>query len=200
MLLTLDQLRILLDVRAEFLMASVPEFKGKNAAFKRAYYKNANRIAADMPRSPCGAISTMLALGVSPPMNGVLKRVGEIGLRGMHRAEEAAQMRGPNASEEYTTWLSGAYTCKQLEQMSALPQDSLKGLGGVPPLKTSPQVAPLLHELSQGRHTVDMLPPKEMTDDDGEGSTYVDAEAGEPDGGGGTEGGNAPPAPPVHEG
>ena len=196
LLLNLGQLRLLLDLRQSILEESIPEFRGKSAALKRMYYKDASRIAADMPRSPCGATSTQLALGISPPMQSVLERLEELAQRGLHRAEQAVQMLGPDAAEEYATWLSGAYTCVQIAQLIAKPNDNLKGLSAIA-LRTDPTPAPTIRELSQGRHTVDILPTKENPHDDG--ADEVEPDPGEPDGGGGTEGGDAPPAPPVHE-
>lgn len=199
MLLDLGQLRLLLELRSSFTEQSIPEFKGKGDALKRAYYKDPRRIAADMPRSPCGATATQLALGISPPMQSVVDRLEEIAQRGLHRSEQAAQSAGLHAAEEYSMWLSGAYTCVQIAQLIAKPNDSLKGLNAIA-LRTDSTPVPTIHQLSQGNHTVDILPTKENNNDDDDGDDEIIVESGEPDGGERAEGSNAAPTPPVHEG
>ena len=172
-------LMMLMKLRLRDLSASTPDFPGKEKLLSSMFYQDPRRMAAMLPNGRVSQTSVQIGLGIMPPLHHVLEGLEELGALGIHRAAEVTLMNGARAQEEYMMWLSGAEKCYHIAQMIAKPNDSLKGLESVPMLRTSDKKIPAIHELTQGHHTVDGLPPPETSN--GEAGPDFDAESGDPD-------------------
>ena len=163
--------RRLCDLRDKVMARDVEEFKDMEKSLRRTSYKDPRRIVAEMPQSPCAMFAAQLALGIMPPIAKIAERVEEVALLGIQRAHEAALDNGPGAHEKYAMFSGGSQRAVEVSQTIAKPNDALKGLGDIA-LRTSLKVAPTIHEITGGRHTVDMLPAKEMQDGEDDGPDF----------------------------
>jgi hypothetical protein len=169
-LLDVLDIRRLNDWRDSITARDVLEFQGMEKSIKRTSYKDPRRIVAEMPQSPCAAFAAQMALGIMPPVAKIAERVEEIALLGAQRAHEAILENGPGAHEKFMMFASGSQRVSEVSQSIAKPNDALKNMSVS--MRTSPTKAPTVQALTEGRHTVDMLPAKETTDGEDDGPDF----------------------------
>jgi hypothetical protein len=169
-LLDVLDMRRLHDLRDAIIERDIPEFKGRAASLKRTSYKDPRRIVSEMPWSPCTAFAAQVALGIMPPVAKIAERIDEVALLGVQRAHEAILDNGPAAFEKYAMFAGGSQRINEVSQSIAKPNDALKNLPIS--LRTDPVKAPTIQELTGGRHTVEMLPTKEVADGEDDGPDF----------------------------
>jgi hypothetical protein len=97
------------------------------------------------------------------------------------RALEAAHQNGPHDSQRFLNFVNGARVAEDLLQVAQHPEDLLGEQLQSIALRTSTQPMLSIHQLTEGRHTVDVAPVKDLNHDD---APDFDTPSGHQDGGG----------------
>lgn len=161
-LLDSTQMRVLLHLRIGLAAEHVPEFKGKSAVLKSAYYKDPRKAAADLPHSPTTAMIVQMRLGVRPSKYELAMRILEARDNAMTRIVEAVQQDGPGDSKKFLDYATGSRILEELLQMIVRPEEEMRAQLQSIALRTESHTLPSIHELSPGgHHTVDVAPLKD---------------------------------------
>lgn len=168
-LLDSPSMRLLLDLRSDILGDSIPEFKDRKKALRRAYYSDPRKVAADLPYSPTSAMLTQMRLGEKPTRAEIALRMLETRDIVWLRAIEAAQTGGPGDDQKFLNYANGGRILEELLQMVVKPEDQLRDQLAAIALRTESRKVPSVHELSGGRHTTELIHmTKDQEDDDAE--------------------------------
>lgn len=183
-LLDSSEMRVLLALRVDQAEETVPELKNKKKALTSAYYKDPRKVAADLPYSPTTAMLAQMRLGIRPGKVDLVLRMMEARDLSIIRATEAIQQDGRDDSMKFLNYVNGGRILEELLQLVSKPEDSMQEALRAIALRTETRDLPTIHQLSDGRHTVDLAPLKESNDADehtvaGEGDLVSD---GRPDG------------------
>ncbi len=156
-LLDSTQMRVLLDMRAEVAAATVPEFKDKKNVLTRAHYKDARKIAADLPYSPTSAMLAQLSLGERPRRAEIAKRLMETRDIVWLRAIQAAQTDARGDDQKFLNYVNGGRILEELLQLAVKPEDQLRDQLSAITLRTETKKVPSIHALSAGQHTTELI-------------------------------------------
>lgn len=167
-LLDSTQMRILLQLRIDTAAESIPEFKDKKKALTSAYYKDPRTVAANLPYSPTSAMLAQMRLGIRPSKAEIALRMMETRDIAWMRAIEAAQTDGPGDDQKFMNYVNGGRILEELLQMVARPEDQLRKQLSAIGLKTELAPVKSIHALTEGRHTVEVAPIKDGSDDSNE--------------------------------
>jgi hypothetical protein len=173
------QLQVLLSMRAEIAEKYIPEFKGHAQVLRSAYFRDARKVAAEMPYSPMGAMLAQTRLGFAPTRSEVSLRMMEAKSLALLRACEALQRGGPHDSQNALNNITSARILEELTQMTSKPEGQMLEQVQSIALRTDTQPMKSIHQLSDGRHTVDVAPMKDPLHDD----TDAFDDTGDPDSG-----------------
>ena len=165
-LLDSSQMRALIQLRMDLMEASVPEFRGRKDVLKSAYYRDPRKTAAELPYSPTTAMLAQLRLGIKPGKYELSLRMLEARDQAVLRMVEAGQQGSRDDSQNFLNWANGARILEELLQMVVKPEDGMREQLRSIALRTETREIPSIHQLSDGRHTVDVSPTKDPDHDD----------------------------------
>ena len=183
-LLDSTQMRVLMQLRIDLAAENNPLFKGKKTLLRAAYYKDSRKVAADLPFSPTTAMLAQMRLGVKLGKYELATRMLEARDTASIRAVEAAHQDGPGDSQKFLNYITGSRILEELLQMVVKPEDEMREQLQSIALRTETRELPSIHQLSGGKHTVDVTPLKDPNHDD---PAYPEPQAGQPDSGEGTD-------------
>ena len=161
-LLDTTQMRVLLELRVDTAVANTPELAGKTALLKHAYFKDARKVAADLPYSPTTAMLAQMRLGIKPGKSELALRMLEARDAATIRAIEAAQQDGPGDSQKFLNYITGSKILQELIEMVVKPEEEMREQLASIALRTDTREIPSIHKLSGGSHTVDVAPTKDL--------------------------------------
>lgn len=174
-LLDSTELRAIIQLRVDSLENdSNPEVKKQHAAVKRAFYKDARKIAADMPFSPMSALSAQMRMGIAPSKIDLAKVLDQsMNITAIRMFE--AVINNDRGDSTRALDFAGVLEkiSKTLEVVVKPDEDLRKELSAIA-MRTDDAKVPTIHQLSNGRHTAEVA-KMEMTNelpaefDDGEG-------------------------------
>jgi hypothetical protein len=169
------ELRVLLRMRAIAAPPRDPadakqmaEATYRQKALEKAFYKDARRLAADLPHSPLSALVTEMYMGFSPSKidRGKILQVLQDGA--MLRLAEEMGANDKGASGRAFDWSIVMKNITEVMESTVSPEAALQEQIQALRLKTRPSSAPVVHQLTGGRHTIDLQPtPEQETSDDG---------------------------------
>jgi hypothetical protein len=157
-LLDTAEMRILFALRFEQAGERDPDLKDRKKLLTTAYYKDARKLAADLPYSPMSATLAQMRLGVSLNRGELSTRMMEARDIAVARAIEAVQQDGPGDHMKFLNYINGGRIIEEMLQMIAKPADHLQELQKKIALRTETRKMLTVHELSGGHHTVEMAP------------------------------------------
>jgi hypothetical protein len=157
-LLDSTETRALLTLKIDRLGASEDnEERLQGAALKRAYYTDPRRTAANMPHSPISAAIAQLQMGLMP--DGIdLKKIAQASeFLALCRLYETVATAGHQYDSHALNLATTIRILKELRESSLNPEDELKAQLETLSIKTAEKGLPLVHDVTGGRHTVDMM-------------------------------------------
>jgi hypothetical protein len=163
-LLDSTEMRVLIALRTEQAAERVPELKGMKKILTSAYFKDARKVAADLPFSPTTAMLAQMRLGIRPGKANLALRMMEARDLAIARAVEAIQQDGPNDSMKCLNYINSSRMLEEMLQMVAKPEDQLQDQLRAIALRTETRELPSIHQLSAGKHTVDLAPLEDSND------------------------------------
>lgn len=165
-LLDSSQMRVLLQLRTELAEESTPYLKGRKKLLQNAYYKDARKVAADLPYSPTTATLAQMRLGIKPGKFDLALRMMEARDSAIMRVVESIQQDGPMDSQKTLNYANTSRVLEELLQMVVRPEDGMREQLRSIALRTETRMLPYVHELSGGNHTVDISPLKDPNHDE----------------------------------
>lgn len=133
----------------------------RQKALEKAYYKDARRLAADLPHSPLSALVTEMYMGFSPAKidRGKILQVLQDGA--MLRIAEEMGANDKGASGRAFDWSIVMKNVTDVMESTISPEATLQDQIQALRLKTRPSSAPVIHQLTGGQHTMDLQPAPE---------------------------------------
>jgi hypothetical protein len=179
-LLSATELRIALDLSMRIAAEYIPELKDRKGVLASPYFKDARKIAADLPHSPIGASLVQGQLGIPQSKQDLALKLMELRNLATLRAFQAVQQNGPGDSQAFLNFVNGARVTEDLLQVTQKPEDQLSEQMQSIALRTSTEPMISVHKLTSGNHTVDVAPIRDPQNDDPD----FDTPTGHQDGGG----------------
>lgn len=168
--LDVTERRALVQMRASevhHLEDDDPRKSAYKAALKKASYKDPRRIASELPASPVSAVIIQMYMGDEPSEMDLGLILNDIRRLAILRASEEMRVGGPFSMKNFRDLMGGLKDLKEIMDDSATPAQELEKQIQTLRLKTRPSSAPVLHQLTGGRHTMDLQPtPAHEEDDD----------------------------------
>jgi hypothetical protein len=155
------QMRTLLHYRQNLLLAedgSPKEDRALYDAVKKASYLDPRRLAADMPYSPMTALMTQMRMGALPDKMEIAKSVEMVRAIAVLRTAEAALYGSPKDSITALNFSNVARNMTEMLEVLIKPDEDLREQLQAVALRTENGPIPSIHQLSAGRHTVDVQP------------------------------------------
>ncbi len=151
-------------------------------ALEKAYWKDPRRIASELPNSPISSVIVGIYMGDEPSEMDLGMLLNDTRRLAITRANEEARGNMQGAAKRFRDWVAGLKDLKEIMEDSATPAQELEKQIQTLRLKTRPSSAPVLHQLTGGRHTVDLQPNpvREEDFDDPDGGT-AEAAGGDDD-------------------
>jgi hypothetical protein len=149
-------------------------------ALEKAHYKDPRRIAVDLPSSPISSVIIQIYMGAEPSELDIGMLLHDTRRLAVLRANEEARGNMPGSAKRFRDWVAGLKDLKEIMEDSATPAQELEKHIQTLRLKTRPSSAPVLHQLSGGRHTIDLQPQSVSEEEEDES----DAGTGTPSSGG----------------
>ena len=160
------ELRALISRRAHLLTRHANgDIQGQAKAFQQASYNDPRRLAADMPASPYTAMIALMKLGFMPGKVELVKMAEHAKLGALSRVAESVFRDGPNDCIKAEKYAGVARIMAELVDGMVRPDQELREQLAAIALRTDENRVPLIHELSQGNHTVDMSPQPSKVND-----------------------------------
>lgn len=151
--------RALLQMRLETAASSKdPEIQAQLTALKKARYNDPRVIAADLPASPLTALMSQMRMGLMPSSGQLSQVLETLRTAAAIRALEATLSGGPDDSVRALNFSGVVRVATETLEQVARPDEELNQKLGALLLRTEPAPVPLIHQLSQGQHTVEMQP------------------------------------------
>jgi hypothetical protein len=157
-------MRVLVALRIEQAAERIPELKDKKKLLTSAYYKDPRKVASDLPYSPTTAMLAQLRLGIRPGKTDVAVRMMEARDLAVVRAVEAIQQDGPADSMKCLNYINSSRMLEEMLQLIAKPEDQMQDQLRAIALRTETRALPSIHQLSAGKHTVDLAPLEDNND------------------------------------
>lgn len=166
-LLDSTETRAILTLKMERLYRSTDaEESVQGQALRNAFYNDPRRAAALMPHSPISAAITQLQMGFIPESVD-LKKVTEQGeMLAYFRLVEALSSGGRDFDHKALNLATAASILQKLKETKLKPEDELKNQLNSLAVKTAESGLPSVHEVTGGRHTVDMAALPESKEPD----------------------------------
>lgn len=157
-LLDMTELRALLLLRVDQLENhSNPEIKEQHKSVKSASYKDARRAAANMPFSPYSALITQAKMGVMPSQFDMLRLTRMAHEWATVRANEELMSNGNGSSSRAVEYSTIARNFNEILKDVNKPDSDLREQLATIAMRTDDVSLPNIHQLSQGRHTADVV-------------------------------------------
>jgi hypothetical protein len=168
-LLDSTQMKILLQWRFERISSTVSRTaegelevdSGLYAAGKKASYQDPRRLAADLPFSPFAALLVQMRMGVMPEKIDVATRMTAVRDMATVRALETLHFATPGDANRALSYVTAAKIMQELLETVQKPDEQLREQLSAIALRTDDRPVPSIHQLSAGRHTVDLQPTAE---------------------------------------
>lgn len=143
------------------------ETKMQGQALKKASWSDPRRAAANMPHSPISAVITQLQMGFIPDSIDLKKITEQSEALAHYRLIEALSAGGRDYDHRALNLVTTARILAELKEAKLRPEDELKNQLSTLAVKTAETGLPLVHEVTGGRHTVDMaaLPKSSASDE-----------------------------------
>jgi len=141
-------------VRAEMALATVR---------KKASYQDPRKLAAELPFSPFAALLVQMRMGMMPDRIDVATRMVATRDMATMRALESLHATGPGDAGRAFNYAMTAKIMNELLETVQKPDEQLREQLSAIALRTDDRPVPSIHQLSGGRHTVDMQPTPEGT-------------------------------------
>lgn len=132
-------------------------------AGKRASYQDPRRLAADLPFSPFAALLVQMRMGVMPEKIDVATRMTAVRDMATVRALESMHFATPGDANRALSYVTAAKIMQELLETVHKPDEQLREQLSAIALRTDDRPVPSIHQLSAGRHTVDLQPTSEGT-------------------------------------
>lgn len=178
------ELRALLDMRFTGVLEnnSEKEKMVQVAALSRARHSDPRVVAARMPSSPLSSMVAQLQMGVMPRVMPTAEIIeATMNVAGI-RALEAVTNGGPNGAQMGQSFSAIVETMLRVKDAVVNPEaglrEDLRKIG----VATTPTKVPTLHQLSAGRHTVNVHPDPKGDTIEAEGESVDDDDEIEEDG------------------
>ncbi len=159
-LLTTTQFRVLLQMTLDQNVEDADNqfTRDKKRALKKASYLDPRKLAAELPHSPLTALMTQMRMGLMPNRL-ELAKILELG-RAMAavRVLEATIAGSPQDSGKALNFSIVAKNMAEVLETAVKPDEHLREELQAIALRTESAAVPSIHQLSEGRHTVDVLP------------------------------------------
>ena len=152
------ELRALLYLRMEHIAGDDPQETAQQyVAMKKAAWADPRRVAASLPHTPYSALIAQIQMGFLP--NSIdLKKVAESSEMLAHlRLNEALAASPLEFDKRALNLAQTARLLQELREAKTRPEDELRTQLQAIQLKTAPTALPLLNDLTDGRHTVDLV-------------------------------------------
>ena len=166
-LLDSTQMKILLQWRFERLQERNAEGEDTNHPFaiaaKRASYQDPRRLAADLPFSPFAAMLVQMRMGIMPNRVDIAARMTATRDLATMRALETLHYGNPGDASRALNYAMTAKIMNEMLDSVQKPDQSLREQLSAIALRTDDRSVPSIHQLSGGRHTVDLQPTPEGT-------------------------------------
>lgn len=182
------QMRALLQYRVEMAGDNAEgasrEKRALYAATKKASYTDPRRSASELPSSPISSMITLMRMGIMPNVGETSRIFENARSLAALKATEAASQDGPRDSHRALNYTLMVRHFTEVLETMAKPDEMLQSDLSRIALSTDNRPIPSIHELSDGKHTVDVVPLPEHheqpgTDVDAGGSEGTGAGAGE---------------------
>lgn len=195
-LLDSTQFRALLNYRQETVGSegekASKEEKAQHRAAKKAGYMDPRKLAADLPYSPITALITQMRMGTMPNRAELAAILQQAQVVSALRAAEAAYYGSDQDSHRAANFAIVSKTMTDILERVVKPDENLNEELRKIGLRTDSRAMPTIFQLSDGKHTVDLLPAKGTDDDstisgaggeeDSSGIEDPDGDAGLPEG------------------
>jgi hypothetical protein len=169
-------LRTILEIRAVRRAQRRAVDDAERTAALRAARSDARILAVSLPNTPFSWFLVLGRLGHTVHVRED-KVLAELRAHAEFRALESTMLAGPGDEKRAAAFTSIVRDAHELHQQVAPPDAALReGLGNFVRLRTNPSKVPNIHELSDGNHTVELMPKEENNDD---GTAPVDSGADE---------------------
>lgn len=196
------QVRALIQMRANAAGNHTDEdIKRQMEPLKRASWNDPRRSAAELPHSPLAAVMAQMRMGIMPANMEMPKALQAARDMAVMTVYEALCMNGANDHLKVRNLADSVRSMTEVLETVVRPDESMREELQKIALRTDDRKVPHIHQLSKGRHTVD-LSPKIEDSDEPERTESREASrtggSGSPGDGAGIPGGE--PAPAVPEG
>lgn len=167
-LLDASQMRALLNYRQESSGSdgenATREDRAEYQAAKKASWLDARRLAADLPYSPVTALMAQMRMGVMPSNHELAQTMILTRQFATMRTLEATMYGGERDSHRALNFSLVAKNMGEMLETVVKPDEALRQDLERIALRTDLRPIPSIHQLSDGKHTVE-LQPKEEADD-----------------------------------
>lgn len=130
-------------------------------AARKASYQDPRRLAAELPFSPFAALLVQMRMGVNPEKIDVAGRMSATRDMATLRSLEALHYAGPGDASRAFNYAMTAKIMNELLETVQKPDEQLREQLSAIALRTDDRPVPSIHQLSDGRHTVDLQPTQE---------------------------------------
>jgi hypothetical protein len=159
-LLTATQFRVLLHMQ---LNQSVEDSdsattKTKKGALKKASYLDPRKLASELPNSPITALMAQMRMGVMPNKLELGTIVQAAQAMGSLKVLEAVMFGSPQDSGRALNYSIVVKNMTEVLESVVKPDEHLREQLQAIALRTETADVPSIHQLSGGKHTVDVLP------------------------------------------
>jgi hypothetical protein len=157
-LLDSTETRAILSLKIERLFDSQdPERRNQGLALKRAFYTDPRKIAANLPHSPISALISQLQMGLMPTDLDLKKLTESSEMMAHLRLTEALSTGGRDFDRQALNLATTASILQKLKETKLRPEDELKEQLATLSVKANQTALPLVHEVTGGHHTVDLV-------------------------------------------
>jgi hypothetical protein len=130
-------------------------------AARKASYQDPRKLAAELPFSPFAALLVQMRMGVTPEHVDVAGRMSATRDMATLRALETLHFAGPGDAGRAFNYAMTAKIMNELLETVQKPDEQLREQLSAIALRTDDRPVPSIHQLSEGRHTVDLQPTPE---------------------------------------
>jgi len=178
------QMRALLRMRADTAAAHPDaDIRRQSEPLSKSFWNDPRRAVAEMPFSPVSAMAAQMRMGLLPAqvdLSRIMMRARE---HAVIAAYEAICTNGPQDHLKARNLGDLVRSFTEVLEVVVKPDENMREQLAQIVLKTEEKNVPFIHQLSDGKHTVDMQPVmKGPSDDHGSDAEYFDGSSEEFDG------------------
>lgn len=159
-LLTATQFRVLLNMQFNQSVEDNDNAttKAKKGALKKASYLDPRKLASELPNSPITALMAQMRMGVMPNKLELGTIVQAAQAMGSLKVLEAVMFGSPQDSGRALNYSIVVKNMTEVLESVVKPDEHLREQLQAIALRTETAEVPSIHQLSGGKHTVDVLP------------------------------------------